>query len=267
VFDGNPLIALPPKEVPLKEAPLVRVIAQVRFPSILSIGESSFVAAFQEAIRSQYPVLQPEQTRNFVIGLQGLESTPSMVWRFIDKTEKWRVSLTSNFITLETTGYLSRSDFLQRFKDILIATDIHIKPQVLERLGLRYIARLKGQDVDKITDFVRPQVSGVLASEIAIYAEQTISESFFNLPNRRGQILARWGRLPAGSTIDPTAIELIPEPSWILDLDMFTVPFAEIKAFEVEAIMDDAGYFAERLYTFFRWAVTENFLRHFGGEV
>jgi hypothetical protein len=31
--------------------------------------------------------------------------------------------------------------------------------------------------------------------------------------------------------------------------------------------MDDAGYFAERLYTFFRWAVTENFLRHFGGEV
>lgn len=48
---------------------------------------------------------------------------------------------------------------------------------------------------------------------------------------------------------------------------MFTVPFAEIKAFEVKAIMDDADYFAERLYTFFRWAVTQNFLRHFGGEV
>ncbi len=267
MFDGNPLIALPLQEVPLKEAPLVRVIAQVRFPSILSIGESSFVAAFQEAIRSQYPVLQPEQTRNLTIGPQGLESTSSMVWRFIDKTEKWRISLTSNFVTLETTDYLSRSDFLQRFKDILIATDSHIKPQVLERLGLRYIARLTGQEVDRLTDFVRPEVSGVLASEIATHAEQTICDSFFNLPDRRGQIHSRWGRLPAHSTIDPTAIEPIAEPSWILDLDMFTLPFAEIKAFEVEAIMDDAGYFAERLYTFFRWAVTQNFLRHFGGEV
>ncbi len=267
MFDGNPLIASPPQEVPLKEAPLVRVIAQVRFPTILSIGESSFVAAFQEAIRSQYPVLQPEQTRNFTISPQGLESASSMVWRFIDKTEKWRISLTSNFVTLETTDYLSRSDFLQRFKDILIAIDVHIKPQVLERLGLRYIARLTGQEVEQLKDFVRPEVSGVLASEIAIHAEQTICDSFFNLPDRRGQIHSRWGRLPAHSTIDPTAIEPIAEPSWILDLDMFTLPFAEIKAFEVEAIMDDAGYFAERLYTFFRWAVTQNFLRHFGGEV
>jgi uncharacterized protein (TIGR04255 family) len=267
VFDGNPLIASPPKEVPLREAPLVRVIGQVRFPAILSIGESSFVASFQEAIRVQYPILQPEQTSNFVIGLQGIESTSSMVWRFIDKTEKWRISLTSNFVTLETTDYLSRSDFLQRFKDILIATDVHIKPQVLERLGLRYIARLTGQEVDKLTDFVRPEVSGILASEIAIHAEQTICDSFFNLPDQRGQIHSRWGRLPANLTIDPTAIEPISEPSWILDLDMFTLNFTEIKAFEVEAIMDDAGYFAERLYAFFRWAVTQDFLRHFGGEV
>jgi uncharacterized protein (TIGR04255 family) len=267
VFDGNPLIASPPTEVPLKTAPLVRVIAQVRFPAILSLGESSFVAPFQEAIRLKYPVLQPEQTSNFVIGLQGLESTSSMVWRFIDKTEKWRVSLTPNFVTLETTDYLSRSDFLQRFKEILTATDVHIKPQVLERLGLRYISRLTGQDVDQITTFVRSEVSGVLASEIATDVEQSICDAFFNLPEKRGQIHSRWGRIPPHSTIDPTAIEPIANPSWILDLDMFTIPFSEIQSFEVEGIMNDAGYFAERLYTFFRWAVTQNFLRHFGGEV
>jgi uncharacterized protein (TIGR04255 family) len=267
VFDDNPLVAVPPQEIPLSEAPLIRVIAQVRFPVILSIEGSSFVAAFQEKIRAQYPILQPEQTRNFVISSQGLESSFSMVWRFIDKTEKWRVSLTSNFLTLETTDYLSRSDFLQRFRDILIATDIHIKPQVLERLGLRYIARLKGQEVEQLKDFVRPEVSGVLASNIANYVEQTITDSFFNLPDRRGQIHARWGCLPANSLIDPIAIEPITEPSWILDLDMFTTPFANIKEFDVEVMMEDANYFAERLYTFFRWAVTEHFLCHFGGEV
>jgi uncharacterized protein (TIGR04255 family) len=268
VFEGNPLIALPPKEVPLKEAPLVRVIAQVRFPSILSIGEASFVAAFQEQIRGQYPVLQPEQTRSFVFGPQGLEpAAPTMVWRFIDKTEKWRISLTSNFVTLETTDYLSRADFLQRFQEILVAIDTHIKPQVFERLGLRYIARLIGQDVDRLTEFVRPEVSGVLASEIAAYAEQSINDSFFTLPDQLSQIRSRWGRFPANVTIDPTAIEPVPEPSWVIDLDMFTTPFAEVKAFEVEPMMNDTQAFAERLYTFFRWAVTKDFLIHFGGEV
>jgi uncharacterized protein (TIGR04255 family) len=269
VFDGNPLVALPPKEVPLEKAPLVRVIAQVRFPSILSIGEASFVAAFQEHIRRQYPILQPEQTRSFFFGDQGLESTSptSMVWRFIDKTEKWRVSLASNFVTLETTDYLSRADFLQRFKEILIATDTHIKPQVFERLGLRYIARLIGQDVDQLTRFLRPEVSGVLASEIAVHAEQSINDSFFTLPDQLSQIHSRWGRFPANVTIDPTAIEPVPESSWVIDLDMFTTPFVEVKAFEVEPMMNDAQSFAERLYTFFRWAVTKDFLLHFGGEV
>jgi uncharacterized protein (TIGR04255 family) len=268
VFNGNPLVAAPPDEIPLSEAPLVRVIAQVRFPAILSIEDSSFVARFQEEIRTQYPVLQPEQTPTFVFGPQGIEPGSSvMIWRFIDKTENWRVSLTSNFVTLETTNYLSRDDFLQRFRDILVATDNHIKPQVLERLGLRYIARLKGQEVEQLKDFVRPEVSGVLASDIANSAEQAISDSFFNLPDKRGQIHSRWGRLPANITIDPAAIEPLMEPSWILDLDMFTIPFSEIKEFDVEAMMDDASYFAKRLYTFFRWAVTERFLSHFGGEV
>jgi uncharacterized protein (TIGR04255 family) len=266
VFDGNPFTALPPPEIPLREAPLIRVIAQVRFPTILSIEESNFVAAFQEEIRSKYPILQPGQTHNVVIGSQGFETTAGMVWRFIDKTEKWRISLTSSFVTLETTDYLSRTDFLKRFKEILVAINIHIKPQLLERLGLRYIARLKGSDVNKLTDFVRPEVSGILVSEIANYAEHTIIDSFFTLPCQSRQIHSRWGRLPANLIIDP-AIDMIPEPSWILDLDMFTTPFSETKAFEVELIMDDANQFAARLYTFFRWAVTSDFLRHFGGDI
>lgn len=53
---NNPLIDPPPPEVPLKSAPLIRVIAQVRFPPILSIEKQEFVASFQEAIRDKYPI-------------------------------------------------------------------------------------------------------------------------------------------------------------------------------------------------------------------
>jgi hypothetical protein len=55
VIDVNPLVATPPPEVPLINAPLVRVIAQVRFPPILSIEQQAFVGSFQEAIRAEYP--------------------------------------------------------------------------------------------------------------------------------------------------------------------------------------------------------------------
>ena len=45
----NPLTGSPPPEVPLANAPLIRVIAQVRFPLIASVENRSFVAPFQEA--------------------------------------------------------------------------------------------------------------------------------------------------------------------------------------------------------------------------
>jgi uncharacterized protein (TIGR04255 family) len=267
VFDDNPLIASPPVEVPLKEAPLVRVIAQVRFPTILSIGESSFVASFQEKIRLQYPTLHPEQMRSLMVGSQGVEfAAPNMVWRFIDRSGNWRVSLASNFVVFETTDYTSRANFLERLKEILTAIDASIKPQFPERLGLRYIARLKGQDIDNITNLVRPEVSGILAPGMATYTQQATSDFLFTLPDQLSQIYARWGRLPANTTTDPGAIEPIAEPSWILDLDMF-MPFTESSTFDVEPIMVHANRFAERLYTFFRWSVTDDFLRRFGGEI
>ena len=48
----QPMSGPSPAEVPLPQAPLVRVIAQVRFPTILSIRNPDQVAAFQETVRS-----------------------------------------------------------------------------------------------------------------------------------------------------------------------------------------------------------------------
>ena len=101
VADYNPLIDSPPKEVPLENAPLIRVIAQVRYPSILKIEDKSFVAPFQEAIRDTYPILQPEQTSGFVIGPQGItQVSPKMIWRFADAKDHWRISLAPDFLAI-----------------------------------------------------------------------------------------------------------------------------------------------------------------------
>jgi uncharacterized protein (TIGR04255 family) len=260
---NNPLIASPPEEVPLKDAPIVRVIAQVRFPPILSIKESSFVASFQEAIRDKFPVLRPEQSHGFILGSHGFESAePSMIWRFMDIDGNWRVSLTPDFVSLETTSYLSRSDFLDRLEGILSAVDAHIKPQVIERLGLRYIDQLKGEDLTQLSNLIRPEISGVLATEFDGNVLQSINESLFKIPEKNSQMLARWGRLPPNVTIDPSAIEAIAESSWILDTDIFN---QESRMFNVELILQETRQFSERIYTFFRWAVTDEFLERFGG--
>ena len=99
---------------------------------------------------------------------------------------------------------------------------------------------------------------GIAGTPVSAQALHALSESMFALDGAR--LLARWGRLPPDATVDPAAIE----PSWILDLDMFS---AEPVPFSTERVLEDAQRFAERIYTFFRWAVTDDFLRRYGGKV
>ncbi|MCU0692924.1 MAG: TIGR04255 family protein [Polyangiaceae bacterium] len=258
----DPLVAPPPVEVPLKDAPLVRVIAQLRFPELLSVEQRDFVAPFQEAIRSTYPILRQEQTQGILLGPAGVASAkPQIAWRFSDTDGHWRVSLTPVFLALETTKYLSRSDFFGRLKTVAQALDGHIEPAQVDRLGVRYIDRITGAAVDDIAALVRPEVRGITGTIAATHAAHALSESMFDIENAR--LLARWGFLPPGATVDPAAIEPAKEKSWILDLDMFSgvpVPFV------VDRVVEQAERYAERIYTVFRWAVTDEFLVRYGGK-
>jgi uncharacterized protein (TIGR04255 family) len=263
--DKNPLVAASPEEIPLRNAPLVRVIAQVRFPVIASIDNRGFIASFQEALRDAYPVLRPEMTQGFVVGLQGVTPAPSqMIWRFRDVQGHWRVSLAPDFVALETTAYVSRSDFLTRLHGALRALHEHIGPKIIDRVGLRYIDRILIDGVGDIATLVRQEVIGILATPMATAAQQALSESLFVVPNTHAQLLARWGQVPPQSTVDPGAIEPVDTLSWILDLDMFSV---ESQPFDPEALAAEVRTYAERIYTVFRWAVTEEFLRRYGGEL
>jgi uncharacterized protein (TIGR04255 family) len=70
--------------------------------------------------------------------------------------------------------------------------------------------------------------------------------------------------MPGGATFDPDAIEPVAEASWILDIDM---SLSKNREFCIEELMSEGRCFAERIYTFFRWSVKDDFLRRFGGEL
>lgn len=256
----DPIVATAPKEIPLEHAPLERVIAQIRFPEILSIEQRDFVAPFQEALRATYPVLRQEHTQAVVFGQAGVgPSRPQVAWRFSDTSGDFRVSLTPEFVALETTRYASRSDFLGRLREVAEALAEHFEPAQIDRLGVRYVDRITGAAVDEIAALVRPEVRGIAGTSAATHATHALSESMFDLEDAR--ILARWGQLPANATVDP-GIEPAPQRSWILDLDMFS---AAPMPFAIDRLVSEAERYAERIYTLFRWAVTDEFIRRYGG--
>lgn len=256
-----PLAGPPPEEVPLREAPLVRVLAQLRFPVVASVEKREFIAPFQEAIRSHYPALRPETSRSF--GLEGEGMRTTTLWRFRAADEHWQLTLAPDFLALDTTAYTSRDDFLERLELVLRALEEHVRPAVVDRFGLRYIDRVTGPALESLPDLLRTEVAGILRTPLAAHARHAIAENVFTLPDGSGQVTARWGMVPARATVDPGAVPPIDEPSWLLDLDAFQ---AETRAFDVAATVEQARGFAERIYSIFRWAVTDEFLRVYGAE-
>ena len=262
---ASPLTGPPPAEVPLPDAPLVRVIAQVRFPIVTSVEERSFVAPFQEAIRDSYPVMRQEAASNLLLrggGSAAVEVHSSVVWRLHDVGQPWRVTLAADFLTLETSRYTSREDFFARFAVLLDALEAHVRPAALDRLGVRYIDRLTGAALSSLHHVVNPALLGVLGTEAGRHARVAVSECLFDLPDEGGQLLTRWGMVPAGATIDPGAIEPLAEPSWVLDIDAFR---SGERRFAASEVAGEAVRLAERAYAFFRWSVTDAFIAHFGG--
>lgn len=260
----DPLLGPPPQEVPLPSAPLVRVIAQVRFASILAVQGAEHIAPFQEAIRATYPVLRQEHAQSLLVGPQGVASGQELVaWRFADVDGTWRVSLAPEFVALETTDYTSRTGFLERVQAVLEAVEEYVGPDVVQRVGLRYIDRVTGEALEDITKLVRPEMLGIVNSPLFQNMQHAMSDVLLNVPEDDCLLRTRWGYLPAGGAIDLNALEPIEERSWILDLDMFS---SEQRPFAAVPLIEDLGRFAERLYTMFRWTVTEEFLRRFGGK-
>ena len=257
----NPLTDPIPAEVPLPNAPLERVIAQVRFSSILKIEQREFITAFQDSVRDTYPSLEHDLTQLLALGPDGMiPKETSTRWRFIDVSGQWTVSLAPEFVAIETTHYTSRADFFDRFATVLEQVHAHFKPGLVERIGVRYIDRIEADGLAEIATLVRAELAGVLRTPFRAAAVHALSEHIFEVDSAR--LLARWGILRAKGTVDPAAIAPIEDPSWLLDLDMFK---AAKQPFDPAAIVAEARGYAERIYCFFRWAVTPAFLTRYGG--
>ncbi len=261
----SPLGGQAPTEIPLAMSPLARVLAQVRFSSVLKIDSKEGVAPLQEELRSHYPLLEQVLSQQLHIDMTpgggGIRPITNNVWRFSDAEHGFVLSLTSDTLTLEARYYPGRAAFLDRWADALVRVERVFAPGLALRTGARYLNRLTGDSLDRLPEWVRPSLIGVAQPDLREHVNQAISEA--NLRVEEGDLMLRWGILPANATIDPGLLEPTAEWSWILDVD---VSSGQQKPFDAKALTEEYSRLMERAYAVFRWVVTEDGLNHFGAQ-
>ena len=260
----NPFVGPIPSSVQLPNAPLTAALIQIRFPDVHSIDKADFIAEFQECIRADYPLNHADHITGFELMKDNVKQTTEKNWRFLDKKKKWRLTLATNFIALETSAYKSHQDFIHRIVAVVNALSETIKPGVMTRIGVRYVNRIHSSQLKDITRFVRPEILGIYIKDYRSQFTQTLNQ--VNVTTDVGSMMSRWGYMPANQTHDLDLMPQIEKPSWFLDIDVFN-NFAESQTFEVNEIEARAKKLAKRAYGFFRWTVSTEFLEDCGGEI
>ncbi|MBO0903814.1 TIGR04255 family protein [Jiella sonneratiae] len=258
----NPLRDSAPPEVKLARPPLRRVLAAVYFPAILKISEERGIIGFQDRIRKEYPILQREQQMGMElqVGPTGEllppQSVINQVWRFLSADSAWRVTLSTEVLALECqTAYVDRDDFLSRLAEVIGIFVDELEPSICNRIGIRYLNVLEAADLDSVKAFVRPGLRSLSDTEVAEQISTSAHSVNFQVPE--GTLLTRWGILPPHTVHDPNV--MVPEDSrrWYLDLDC---SFEAALPFGGDKILGHYRLMTERIYSFFRWAMTPEFI-------
>jgi uncharacterized protein (TIGR04255 family) len=251
----------PVDEFHLRRAPLAKVLTLVSFSRAPFLATDSAEAQIAELL-GNYPVRRRQIIGPPTVVVQGQSmqfpvppGTATAILTFSDPTGSWQVTLTDTSVALETTEYSSRDDFCERALEVFKAVEKVALPPVVDRVGLRYINRLTGPALERLGEWVIPQLQSLHGSVEGLPIHHSITDTVIEItPVDRLQV--RGGLLPSDTVFDPS-LTPFSEPSWVLDMDAFTVqagfPFAP------DVLTAKLRTFAETAYSFFRFATTEAF--------
>lgn len=180
--------------------PLVEVICQLRFPTILRIGTGQ-VADFQDKIRNEYPLYNlhepsfdlpelPKDLPEFV--RQALpKPTGSSTYKFLTADSQRFISLSQDFLALTDLSYTRWESFRD---SMIMAEEIFkeiYKPAFYSRVGLRYRDIISRQDLQLTEaswkDLLMPHIIAELGDPEVSGAIDTIqTQSIIKTPDIPG---------------------------------------------------------------------------------
>lgn len=242
----------------LSRAPLALVLAQVRFSPTPDLVSGDTAAAVRAALGDHYPDAREErQTVTLTLPDGSRDTRELRQWILRDVAGVWTVTVAEDFVALHTVKYDDFGGFRDRLDRLLWVVADGAAPAVTDRVGLRYVDRLVGDDmVARLPGFIRESLHGAVCDTgpgVSIMGQMIQTNARVD----DDETLIRAIVLPANGLYD-VMVPPVPEPSWVLDVDAFTtrrVPF------DSGEIAETVARLADRAYSAFRWAVTEEFLK------
>jgi uncharacterized protein (TIGR04255 family) len=242
-------------DIPLKNAPLVEVVCQVRFPPILRINNEE-PSEFQEEIRDQFPKIEIEQGFLLSVPVPGSGGTPSAeakskkTYRFRTRDEGSTVSLASDFYALSTTQYTHWRDFSDGLELVQEAVLKVYRPSYATRIGLRFINHLTpentgGQDLEHILTILNPGLIGYIQSNV--WSTPVEAQSRLSLADEDARLNLRTGY---DNKDDP--------PFFLLDFDYF-----EEGELYLSDLIEICNRYHDVIYRAFRWCFPDENLSVF----
>ncbi len=253
--------------VDLERSPIALAVAQLRFPTVLSVNtDEKLIATYQDKIRRRYPYFLPGQQFDFILGPQGIAQQPTAAptWQFKDAEQNWTITVTANSVALETRRYTSISEFAHRIAEVVSAAKEAFEVVVQERVGLRYVNEIRHPEVKKPSDwrrFMNPALLGPLSDNaVSSSVESTMQELRLSVPN--GSLIVRHGAAQ-GTIVAPEPGMTAPTSEfYLLDLDAYD---ERGKQLDVDTLVGLVKGYNRTIYSLFRWGMNDQLFEYLRG--
>jgi uncharacterized protein (TIGR04255 family) len=238
-----------------RNAPVVYVIVQVRFSPILSL--QTYVSDIQEHFRRNgFPAFS--QRFNFQLGLSlqppnnaeaAVPPIPverTLAYVFTNRDSSKSFVLEQNGLTFHVTDYEDFSWLLDVFLKPLNHINEVVKPDLSERIGLRYIDAVLPHEGAKIQDYFIPEVLGLSQKPLDGSLQHSFSETMFRNGDTStvSRVLVREGQIAFPPDLGLFPISINPRftshvgPHATIDTDSFQQIRSEMDLSKVRSTLE-----------------------------
>ncbi len=248
-WDADSLVAIHSTNVDKYKRNFLRqAVCELRFPTLMELGESRPPAAFVKALRKEYPYI--ELTNEVTVGIGGAGSNYAHIFRSTKRT--WSVSLKQSALSVETNAYSDYDHMRERVLRVVEAASKVIDSDFFTRIGLRYI-NVIDSGADPVHGWVNPELVGPI-----------LSRSFAGIQEYAGklQLVANDGGclLQHGIVLKQKHATGEIGPEYLLDID----------SFRNEILLSDTGVALDamhaQVFDVFDWAIGPKAREHLSAE-
>ncbi len=216
-----------------------QAVCELRFPTLMSLGESKPPAPFVSALRKRFPIIE---TLNEMTVVPGEKSISGHSHQLMTTKQTWIVRLKENAISIETSRYTAFSEFRDQVKEVVSAAIPVIDSDFFTRIGLRYINIVK-TDQTHITEWINPKLIGPLDHQgFTLISEYT---GRLAMGADDGGCLLQHGMRNKPGINTPTDVT----PDYLIDVDAYRT---EVPATSVESALNSIH---RQGFSLFRWAL------------